>query len=499
MTATPATIGARLAMTALRPALITLVGAVVGVGLGLLASIGGSDLGLLLSAVSGALLIGIALRRALRLHQAGPAASDAATRRAASSRHAPTLARLCFYAGSLTITFSTARPMGLTVSEAFFAVAVAGGVFDVLRGRAIAPVPMALLLGAFVFAVGGAVSSLGSHNLPGSLRQTAHGVYVMLLWVWSGGMILRTSRDRRIVVELWVLSAAINGVSAIAQLSGIHLLVGAPLGNRMTGFTSHPNDLGGGAAVTLVPAVALTADAFARGARRRGVLASFAVGMILVAVLLSGSLAAFGGALLAMIVWLASPAVRTQTRIAIAGVAVVVLVGATIAGGSISPVQRLNEVTSSSVATPGGGSGEARLDIARSVWPRIVENPVVGVGLDVQDSLVPTIAQNGVPTQSQIHGLPLAIWYEGGIFALIGLLLVFVGLLRATVATAGGEGHLLGWAISAAMVASIVYLMSAPADFQQYGWMPAVVLVAWWVHHPRAVAIQRWLVAPGLQ
>ncbi len=393
--------------------------------------------------------------------------------------------RWLFCLGALTVTESTWRPaLGLTIAEIFFIASFAGCAFAVLRGHQVARVPAALVAGVAIFAFGGAISSFGAQLPADSGTEVLHGVYVMLLWTWTGAMVLRTRRQLLLAVTLWTVSAAVSGLASITQVVGIEAIAGALEGNRATGFSDHPNDLGGAASVALVPALML-ATRWAPGTNSAGrALRWLVVALIATGVALSASVAGMAGALLAIVVWISSPAVRASARVAIvAALAITLVVAVAVTGGAVtSPTERIEQVTSTSGTDPAAGSGEERIEIVRTVWPRIAEDPLIGAGLDTPDTVV-TVLSGGRTTPYQVHGAPLAAWYGAGIFGVLGILIVFVAVLaagwRALVAAPGADDRLIGWALLAAFGSFVVYAMTAPLFFQQYGWFAAVVLVAW--------------------
>jgi O-antigen ligase len=208
------------------------------------------------------------------------------------------------------------------------------------------------------------------------------------------------------------------------------------------------------------------------------------VALIALGAALSASVAGMAGALVAILVWLSSPSVRAGTRVTIvAALAVALMAAAVVGGGSVtSPTERLQQVTSTPGLEPAAGSGQERLEIARTAWPRISADPLVGAGLDTPDTVV-TVLSAGRTVPYQVHGALLAAWYGAGIFGLIGILIVFAAVFaagwRALRREASDDGRLIGWALCAAFAAFIVYAMTAPLFFQQYGWFAAVMLIAW--------------------
>jgi hypothetical protein len=193
-----------------------------------------------------------------------------------------------------------------------------------------------------------------------------------------------------------------------------------------------------------------------------------------------------------IVVWLSLPSVRTPSRVAVlAGLASALLVLAVAGGGVTSPTKRLEQVTTPAGANPAAGSGQIRISEAKTAWPRIKENPVVGTGLDTSDTVVKVLS-GGQVRSYQTHGAPLAVWYGAGIFGLIGICLIFVTLLRTGWRSLGlaasDDDVLIGWALVAAVVAFLIFAMAQPFAFQQYGWFAAVMLVAWCVRREPAGA-----------
>jgi len=159
--------------------------------------------------------------------------------------------------------------------------------------------------------------------------------------------------------------------------------------------------------------------------------------------------------------------------------AIIVLAGSRVH----SPVQRLAQI--SDPTAQNGGSLQDRLAIAGQAWPRIWRDPVVGTGLDTSGSGV-LIVSHANTAGYQIHGLPLAAWYQTGIFGLLGILgllaaLLFTGWQSVALARGGVEMRT-GLALLCALVAFAVFAMTQPMVFQQYGWVTAALIVSWRVH-----------------
>jgi O-antigen ligase len=391
--------------------------------------------------------------------------------------------RLLFYLGSLTLTEAAWRPAaGLTVSEMFFLLALGATVIAALAGRPIARIPSGLVIGVSIFALGGAISSIGAASPATSVEQTLQGIYVLLLWALTGATVLRTRRQIVVALGCWTFSSALNGCAALLQVIGVSFLgTGALDGSRATGLTDHPNDLGAACAIALVPALMLATTRLPPRGRWLRAVRWCLLGFTSVGVILSASIGAMLAGLIAILVWLLAPAVRAPGRVAVVAAVAVSLAGLTLAGGAVtSPTKRFEEVTTNGVSTS-SGSGTVRLKIVQQAWPRIESNPLVGTGLD-PSGLSVNVIHHGAVSSYQVHGGPISVWYQAGILGLLGVVILVWTLLRGAWRNliAGDQTDLLiGLSILAAFLAFLVNAMTTPFVLQQYGWFSAVMLVAW--------------------
>jgi hypothetical protein len=433
-------------------------------------------------------------RRSPFVHPRATVGVDAVDSEASPPESAPTpdrvlrLPRFLFYLGALTVAQASLRPaLGLTVSELFFIAAFAATVLAALAGRPTSRVPNALVLGVGLFAIGGLISSLNAASPEESVTEVLQGVYVMLLWVWTGATVLRTRPHVLAAMTLWTISAAVDGFAAITQVAGVDTIAEPLLGTRATGLTDHPNDLGAACAIALVPALMLATSRLPgqRAAPGPGmrmprwvILALIAAGLAL-----SASVAAMLAGFVATLAWLVAPIVRAPGRLAVVIALAFTILAVMFAGGRVTPpTERIQQVTSTSGTQLTSGSGEVRVKAAKRALPRIAEDPIVGTGLDPAGGVV-TVINQGRSTPYQIHGAPIAVWHQAGIVGLLGVLIVIVTLVRTgwRSLTAGDQNDLLiGLAIFAALISFVIYVMTAPFYFQQYGWFAGVIAIAWY-------------------
>jgi O-antigen ligase len=294
-------------------------------------------------------------------------------------------------------------------------------------------------------------------------------------------MLLRDRRDLVTAMLCWALSATVNGLGALGQITGISMIAGPLEAHRATGFTGHPNDLGGAVAVALVPVLTLAV----RVPSRLGVMRVLKWIMLVVtaaALIVSGSVGGIVAAVLAGILWVTNPALGGRARMAIVlGLAAALLVTSTIGGTVTSPEKRFLQVVGRPGSAPNAGSAQSRIDVIIGAWPRIRQNPFIGTGMGNNNLGVPLLS-NGVVQVDQVHNAFVAAWYETGIIGLAGLLLVLGAVLslgwQAVLTARDRADRILGWALVCAFVAYIVYAMSAPLYFQQYGWFAGALVVA---------------------
>ncbi|HEV8516281.1 MAG TPA: O-antigen ligase family protein [Candidatus Limnocylindrales bacterium] len=393
------------------------------------------------------------------------------------------VARRLYFLGLLTLGLVSIRPvLGFTVSDwLFLAALIVTLPLALLRRARFEPgLPRLLVAGAALMIAGGLVSSvLAAQNTGGSLAVVARLAYLLFAWFWLGRVLLTEPDDLRTAILLWTASAAIDGLGAIAQLFFGDIIPGASIGmGRMSGFTQHVNDLGAVAALALVPALAVTAE------RRWGAVPWGAVAAILVTVglLLSGSVGAFVAAAAALLVWSLRGERRAFSALLL-GLGVLLTAALIIAAplvrptrnplGQPAPLERVVRVAEPE-GEPGSGSLWIRVEGYRQAAVRIAAQPIVGVGHDPASART----ANGI----SVHNFELGAWYEAGLLALAGALLILVALARIALTflrwPRSSRLRDLGVGLAAATAAFAVYVQGAPIDTQRYAWIgPALLLV----------------------
>jgi O-antigen ligase len=373
--------------------------------------------------------------------------------------------------GVLLVGELVIRPVfALTLSDVFFLLALAAVVVEGVARR-LPPrlgLPWPFLLGAFLFNVGGLISSHYSNHSRDSLLELARLDYVLMVWLWLGPQILTTTSQLTLAIRLWTVSSAIAGVGAVIQLvfgdviPNTHIAFG-----RMTGFTQHVNDLGGLSAIALVPSLMFAAWP---GARRRERVFGIAITVLILAgLILSGSVTGFVAAGFAICVWLVITRPSPRSLL-IPGTLVAASFGVLALQAvhkGVSPVARLLEV----IGGPGDqATGQTRLQVDLAALEAIRGHPLVGVGLDGA-SIIKAAGD-------LVHNILIEAWLGAGLVGLLGLVLILAAVARAAFDTLREcKGGLLqiARALIASLAAFVTVGMAAPVLLSRYAWLPAAL------------------------
>jgi O-antigen/teichoic acid export membrane protein len=437
-----------------------------------------------LSFAFGRAALAFGLPRTPQLERSAPAQTLAVT--SDESSDAFHLPRLLYYVGVVLLGLLTLRVGGqVTFSDTLFLLSflLACAELVLVRRRVPIGIPALLLVGIAVFSLGGIVSTFESYEPIKSGAVVVRLIFLTVFWFWLGVVVLERREQVRRATALWVLSAAITGAAGLLQLVAGDVIPNTdPVFGRSTGFTGHPNDLGGITAVALVPALML--------ATRAGILPLRRIGAFVVVLLVGGGLIASGsvGALIAAavatFVWLALERMSFHSWLLFAGatLCVVGVVSVQHSRGAPTPLDRVIRVTTpSGAATAGAGSGsiESRVSIYHVAASRIADDPFVGVGLDLVSITKPF---GIVSYQYDVHNLIIAIWYEAGVFGVAGILVALFAVFRvgrfALLASQSADEHREAAGLTCAVVAFVVFSMSEPIIFTRFGWIAAALLLA---------------------
>ena len=366
-----------------------------------------------------------------------------------------------------------------TLSDVLFLAAVlAFGVELLLRREALGRLlPSLLVLGAALYAAGGIASNIGAAVSGVSMIPVARFEYVIVIWFLVGAAVLRRKRHITITVTALVLSAAIDGGSALLESVTSPSL---STGGRFAGLAGDPNFLGLICAAALFPAISLAFRAHVSGWRRAFCVVE--VLCIISGVVVSGSVSSFVSVGVAGVLWLLFAGLRRQTVVAI------ILVGAFVVGalaiqqahGGRSPADRVSEVTGGQGGT---GSLNQRVDSELVAWNQIKSNPILGVGTPGNEHYGGSI-ETLFGAGSGIHNLPIGIWYYSGGIAFVGLVLIIASMFRASIssirASASGNDRDLRMALLFSFVACQIEALAQPVQFRLFAWITGALMIAGW-------------------
>lgn len=383
--------------------------------------------------------------------------------------------------GAAAIGLDSVRAAGFTASDWLFVAALGITALAVLRAGKVVPLdlPPLVLVGVALFAVGGLVSSFHAARPLASAAVVARVIYITIPWFWIGTVLLRTKAQIEWAVTAWVVSVALSGTGALAQLFLGNVIPGGDVsGGRESGFTFQYNILGGMTAVAFVPALMIAA----RSKGRKRLLMLPTVALIGAGLLLSGSIGGILAAAVTTAVWLVGSrqAVRTLAVFAVLGIGAALLFGATGRAKSVLPTHRFSLVTSSDVSRTHGGTLYSRIDVYRAAWSRIGRDPLVGVGLDQTSAQVDGL---------QVHNLVLGPWFTAGILGVLGILVLIGSLTGVAFGVLRGaesaDERLLALSLALSFLTFVLFAMSEPILYVRYGWAPVAFLLALRAHQRR--------------
>jgi O-antigen ligase len=394
--------------------------------------------------------------------------------------------RRLYYGGVLLLGLLVFRAGGqLAFSDLLFLFSflLAAAEFVVLRRRVPMKLPFLLLIGIALFSLGGLLSTFESYAPLPSIAVIARLVFLTVFWFWLGTVVLRRPEHVTRAIGFWVASAAICGAGAIVQIAMGDVIPNAILENgRATGFTTHPNELGGLTAIAFVPALMLASrPGVGAGTRARSYLMLL---LVAAGLILSGSVGALIAAAVAVLAWLAFQRTSIHSLLAFATLSACVVAVITLQSirGAPDPLDRLASVTGSSSVADGStppGSVELRLDTYNVAIARIKDDPFVGVGLDLKSVTRPYGIESW---EYDVHNLIIGLWYKTGLLGLAGMLIALLAILRSgwngiLRSRSAGESSL-SVALASSMVAFLVFALSEPVLFSRFGWITAALILA---------------------
>jgi len=397
-------------------------------------------------------------------------------------------ARVLYMLGLSFVAASALRPVpSLDVSDCFFlgSLIVAACTVVLTSARVDPAMPGLLILGCVVLCIGAAISLPASFYTLDAFGAAAKFVYTTVVWFSLGAIILRTRRHIEIAIAMWILSIAISGLAAIAQVlfgQGIFASFTTNEGptlsiflGRQIGFSLHPNDLGGSAAIVVAPAILFAASRI-WSVRMRYVFGGLLC-LVLACIALSGSVDAFVASVVSVLILSISRHVSFRQLVVVAvilaaGSISLVAINQQGASSVLSPADRVAQTLG--LADPSLATGLSRLNLDAVAWDEIVRNPLSGVGLDPGSNAA---GLQGVA----VHNMFLLVWVGAGIFGFVGLLMMVVSLASTFAAeykrSAARLERTLVLALGTSFLSFVVFGLAAPVLIIRYGWVPAALML----------------------
>jgi hypothetical protein len=368
---------------------------------------------------------------------------------------------------------------GLNVSDAIFLV---GFIFLALSRRPPprAPRTPAWYVGAFLFLLAGVIASTQADALAQSVIVVFNGVYVFFILQYLLRQHLATTVHLMRAMGAFVFGTTLSAFVALLQVE-LHIFIfhasagagsAASIGgnSRAIGLSNQPNLAGISFALGIVIGVGLLLEI---GLRKHWYLGACVV-VLASALLLSASVSGMGSTLVGLLVLFIARGVplKTVALVILSLVAAYVLVFGVIDRGShLDPITRIEKTTNSNGGS-GSGTFELRVHTVEKAWGLILQKPLTGHGLDQQTLAI--YYDQPLFVYYPPHNLIALYWYGGGIFMLLGLIIMtgssfsrlFRGGLRGTYNSPMRD------VILAACVADLFFAMQGPEVVDRWFWIP---------------------------
>ncbi|WP_337050347.1 O-antigen ligase family protein [Priestia megaterium] len=378
----------------------------------------------------------------------------------------------CYYAGTVTLAQLAFRPIaGLNISDLFYFSSVFFLFFLMIKeGKITYYVYNRWMgIGLVIFLIGATLAIFNAVAPLESMARVFRVVFIIVIWFTLGTKILNHESKIHKVLTLWLCSVAFNGFIAMLQLR-----IDVPLTinhyGRMSSFTGHVSDLGGMSSVAWVPALVMATTS--KG--KKSIFFYIVLILIGLGAMLSGSVSGMITIFVGTFIWLLLSRLNFKflfiITVLIAAISIVISVQTE--KGYVTPLSRF-ESTTSMDANDSTSTMLSRFETYKSAWNQIERNPFVGVGYDGKSNKTDT----GFP----VHNLYLAAWYEGGIFALVGILIITGTILYLGIQSMRKAPSKLHYNLSLALfisfICSIVFGMTSPVLYQRYVWIPAALIL----------------------
>jgi O-antigen ligase len=293
----------------------------------------------------------------------------------------------------------------------------------------------------------------------------AYGLLPIALGGWDRDEALRAVKALVagvVTMELFGTSVyvATGGDSSRASVFGPEFITGA---HRLGGFMADANWNGA------ISAMAIPFVLFLSALGRLGSVATFAALLVLGSgVILSGSFTGFTGAALSMMLFLI---VGGNARSLRTFLAFMVAASLTLAAGVSLPTAFQHRVANAleNRDLNEAGTYAGRMELIEEAWHLVDRTPIVGIGVD-QFRVVSA-------DEAPVHNMYLLVWAEGGVFALLGWLVMAVLPIIAAIRSYRRDRHAAGLVLAVASV-FLVFSMAAPHMYARSWVVPVLIAMS---------------------
>jgi O-antigen ligase len=341
-----------------------------------------------------------------------------------------------------------------------------------------------VLWGGVLFAIGGAIASLGSEAPGPSWRVTLKHFGMLCIWLPWATLAIQRYLSVSKAYALYVTGICLIGLATFSDLflrtrfggrfvsTPIYMVNFESLaqGMRYGGPTGHPNSLGYLSAMALLLCLATVAT----NPWRRAPAPLFGMLVCAAALLVSGSRGALLGVVAGsmVIILFANAGERRRVVLVIATCLATLIVASKAAnwGPQMNPLNRLMESVQPRRSFEADWQRAHDLQLSQRL---LSHDPLTGYGMENIDAIEP-------PTKGAFH-LPhfilLQSWVAGGFLALLGAMWLYAATLWLGW-KAAREKRPMAIGLLAACAAFILMDMVAPGMDQRFKWFPAALLFA---------------------
>jgi len=349
-----------------------------------------------------------------------------------------------FEIATLLLSLNFVRLYGFAISDWFYMGALVLAFLEtrsVQRQNLICWWQNRFLWPAGLILVGASISIINALNWKIALVQTFQQIFVITLFISLTWIMVRRGKAKAIIIA-FVLSGLFTSMIAIVDyLTGSKfgpILSGTPdvhFWGRYAGTLGHPNKFGCFLVLTTLVSVGYLLNI---KKQRKTTIIYRTVWCLLVSVqvfgiFLSNSMTAFLGLLLGVVVYIFRNILFTFTKMKISKRILQPIIVVFVVGMILMLFLSLSNPTFWNNATNGilqawdrvtTNTAESRLVVFQLAGESILQNPLVGVGYDQISTsgsgLVQSLLGFGV------HNVFLQTWYIGGVFAFIGLVVIYL-------------------------------------------------------------------------